>query len=134
MNITKKDYDVTASRQVAVQPDETTTKNLSLVPTQVTVSGHTWLDVNENGIRDANESVPNVPVDFTVLDAPDQNAKNATKRSNETGYYTKDLSPGTYRVSVNITANETRYVYTRTITIEIGDAPMTMDIKIARVE
>jgi len=134
MTVTEDGYDVTASTQVPVRPDETTTKNLSMVPSTVKVSGTTWLDVNGNGRHDANETVPNVPIDFTVLDAPDQNAKNATQQSNETGIYEKSLSPGTYRVSVNVTANQTRYVYNRTITIDIGDAPKTLDIKIARAE
>ncbi len=134
MQVAKDDYDVTASLQLTVKPGQTTTKNLSLVPSKVTVSGTTWMDANDNGRRDADEAMPSVPIDFTVLDAPDQNAQNTSLRSNKNGTYQTSLSPGTYRVSVNATANETRYVSTRTIDIDIGDAPRTLNIKVARAE
>jgi dolichyl-diphosphooligosaccharide--protein glycosyltransferase len=134
MSVTRNGYEVTSSKQVGIKPNQTITKNLSLAPAKVTVSGAAWLDLNDNGRRDANETVPNVPIDFTVLDAPDQNAKNTTAEANETGYYTKNLSPGTYRVSVNATSNGTRYVYSHTITIDIGDGPRTLNIEIARAD
>lgn len=138
MDITKEGYTASGSTQVGITPDEVTTKNISLVPATVTVTGATWYDENNNGVMDANETIPQTSIRFTVVDAPDQNAQNITVTSNATGHYQRSLSPATYSIEVNFTATEdnvtVRYTYEGTLSIDIGDQPKTMNIKVARVE
>jgi len=138
INVTKEGYTVSGSKQVGIIPDEVTTKNISLVPAKVTVSGATWYDENNNGVIDANETIPQASIRFNVVEAPDQNAQNVTVTSNATGYYQRTLSPATYNIVVNFTAKEdnvtVRYTYQGTLPIAIGDQAKTMNIRLARVE
>jgi len=138
INVTKEGYTVSGSSQVGVRPDEVATRNLSLLPTKVTVSGATWYDANNNGVINTNETLAQVSVKFAVLQAPDDNAGDVTVTSNATGYYTRNLSPATYSISINHTAienNQTvRYTYEGTLPIDIGDSDITMTFKLARVE
>ena len=95
-------------------------------------------DVNGNGVLNDNESMEQVSVSFNVQTAPDDNAGNVTVTSNATGYYTRNLSPATYTISVNHTLvenNQTvRFVYEKSLIVGIGDAAKTVNIKLARVE
>ena len=113
---------------------ETKMNNISMVPSEVEVSGIVWYDEDGNGVRGINESMASVNIQFVVVSAPDENAENRTVTSNSTGFYQRMLSPGTYTIEVNHTKtieNESvRYVYTSEIEIKIGDTPKTKDIKL----
>ncbi len=129
----KQGYDVTGQKQAAAKPGETTVHNISMVPSKITVSGETWYDVNGNGREDVNESIASMPIRFIVVSSYDENAKNATVSSNETGYYERDMSPATYSVEVSYAVNETTtYVYSGTLKLKIGDSAKTLDIKLSK--
>ena len=131
----KHGYDISGSKTVNVEPNETTTHNISMIPSKVQVSGQTWSDINGNGKKDPDEYRAGISVVFTVSSAYDKNAKNVTVTSNETGYYSRDLSPAVYSVEVNYSVNETTtYVYTGTLKINIGDSAKTFDIKLSTVK
>lgn len=130
---TKKGYD-DGSARVSIEPNATATQNISMIPSKVTISGITWYDADKNGRMDENESITNVPIEFVVIDAPDENAVNATAMSNSTGHYEKSLFPATYKIEVNyIQGNET-YIYSDEIEIRIGDSDKTRNIKLEKVE
>jgi dolichyl-diphosphooligosaccharide--protein glycosyltransferase len=130
---TKKGYD-DGSAKVAVEPNATAEQNISMIPSKVTTSGVVWYDKNGNNHVDKNESIADIPIKFTVIDAPDENAVNATATSNSTGHYEESLFPATYKIEIDYNAtegNETiHYTYSGEIEIKIGDSDKTKNIKL----
>jgi len=118
-----------------VKPGETTTYNISMILANVQVSGETWYDFNGNGKKDTDEYRAGISIVFTVSSTYDENAKNFTVTSNETGYYTAQLYPAVYSVEVNYQINQTTtYVYSGTLKLNIGERMKTFDIQLSEVK
>jgi len=133
INATKSGYIVTGDKQVAVKPNETSVHNISMTLSDVTITGKTWYDFNGNGKKDANEYISGASITFTVSSSYDENAKNFTATSNETGYYSVQLYPAVYSVEVNYQVNQTTtYMYSGTLKLNIGDRTKTLDIKLSK--
>jgi dolichyl-diphosphooligosaccharide--protein glycosyltransferase len=134
ITIEKKGYELTSGVSVSLKEGDIKRNNISMVPSEVEVTGITWYDENGNGRRDINEAMSSVQTLFTVISAPDENAQNNSAASNSTGFYAVSLSPGTYAVEVNHTKtveNESvRFVYTDEIEIKIGSASKTYNINL----
>jgi len=135
INVTKDGYQPKIIN-VNVIPNSTVWYNISLAPSKVNVSGAIWYDENNNGVRDENETMQGVTVQFNVIERIDNYSVNESARSNSTGYYLVALYPAKYRIEVNyskVIENETVYYrYEGTVDIKIGDQPKTIDIKLRR--
>ena len=137
LTVSKNGYD-TKRMSVVIRPNETIWYNVSLTPSRVEIKGKVWYDANKNGKLDENETMPNVPINFEVINALDKNARNVSTSSDENGNYSMRLYPSKYRMVVNYTTTEdnktVRYVYETIINVKIGDKTITRDIKLRRME
>ncbi|MEM1514218.1 MAG: STT3 domain-containing protein [Candidatus Thermoplasmatota archaeon] len=135
INVTKDGYQP-KTINVNVIPNSTVWYNISLIPLKVNVSGIVWYDENNNGIRDENETMQGVTIQFNVIERIDNYSVNESARSNSTGYYLATLYPAKYKIEVNyskVIENETvSYKYEGIVDIKIGDQPKTIDIKLRR--
>jgi dolichyl-diphosphooligosaccharide--protein glycosyltransferase len=134
----KSGYDAKRA-DVNVKPDVLKWHNISVTPSKVSLSGKVWIDENENGRRDDNETVANAYVNVTVLATIDDTgkAKNESKTSNADGNYSLSLYPGTYALSAEFSRVEgtetVTYSYSgKTFTVGIGDAAKTSDLRLTK--
>ncbi len=141
--VTPGDYNVTVSKKQgqtviytfegklkAFVGEGNVTYPVSLIKHSVTVHGATiYNNTNKLGIR----------IDFSA----DSSVANNTAilnsiTSNTTGYYTIELTPGSYIVSVNQTFNESgvnaTYRFTKKLVVTQGQPPVTLDIVLTREE
>ncbi|MBC7080955.1 MAG: glycosyltransferase family 39 protein [Thermoplasmatales archaeon] len=135
INVSKDGYE-TRVIDVNVMPNSTIWHNISLIPSKVNVSGVVWYDENNNGLREENEVMQGVTIQFNVIEKLDDYSVNESARSNSTGYYVVRLYPAKYKVEVNysrVIENETIYYrYEGIVDVKIGDSPKTIDIKLRR--
>jgi hypothetical protein len=106
--------------------------NLSLTKHSTNLSGFT----KYNG--------ENIPEITNIVFSPDRSVKNNSAiysveiESDETGYYTVELSPGSYNVTVNheFTENDQNYTYDFVSRLEITEEPQTItsDLNMIRTE
>jgi len=106
--------------------------NISLIKLSTNLSGYT----KYNGIN-----IPNVT---DIRFSPDRSIENNTAiytvgtDSDETGYYTVELAPGFYNVTVDyeFTENNQNYSYIFSSKLEISDEPLviTSDLNMIRIE
>ncbi|HEC89603.1 MAG TPA: carboxypeptidase regulatory-like domain-containing protein [Thermoplasmatales archaeon] len=117
---------------VTIESNKTKLVNVSIDYIPVNVSGQTI---------DQEDMIPiyNVSIAF----APDRSIANNTARfssarSDETGYYSVLLRPGTYNVSVsqpvNVSGQIVTYTYSGHLIVNVGEGVKTFDILLAREE
>ncbi|MHB8604078.1 MAG: STT3 domain-containing protein [Thermoplasmatota archaeon] len=124
VTVNSTQYTVGASSgSIGVKPGPAVTaQNISLALATVTVSGTVGYDSNGNGVRDANETVPNFPLAFRA-DATFANntAKDSVARTDANGTYTVVLTPGDYVIGGNFTASN-GHVYTTSAKLHVVTA------------
>jgi len=107
-------------------------KPISLTKNSATVSGFT----SYAGVNIAN--ITNIKFEPNGAVAGNTAIYSRTVSSNETGYYTLELSPGSYNVSVNYKFNQSGQNYTYTFEgkkdISSIEPPITYNIAMSRVE
>jgi len=104
------------------------TYDLQLTKETVTISGE---------ISYSNENIANISILFAPDDVIENNtAEFSTAQSDEAGFFTSELFPGSYIVSVNEAVNESGvnvvYTYSASLVISESDLSITYDISLAR--
>jgi LPXTG-motif cell wall-anchored protein len=81
----------------------------------VGISGLVWLDENDNGIQDANETtfIPNVLVTLKLQSGGGFVNVSSTKTSATGKYAFENLAPGTYRVEFNKNGLTVSYIWAK---------------------
>jgi len=139
-SLTPGDYQINVTKlpgyfgveNVTIESNKTKLVNVSIDYIPVNVSGQTI---------DQEDMIPiyNVSIAF----APDRSIANNTARfssarSDETGYYSVLLRPGTYNVSVsqpvNVSGQIVTYTYSGHLIVNVGEGVKTFDILLAREE
>lgn len=101
-----------------------------------------YLPVNVTGATIDQQMMDNIG-NISIAFVPDRSIENNTARfssarSNETGYYSVLLRPGTYNVSVkqpvNVSGQLVTYIYSGHLVVNIGEGMKTFDILLAREE
>jgi dolichyl-diphosphooligosaccharide--protein glycosyltransferase len=115
-----------------IYPEENTTMsvNISIGLVPVTVSGQTTY---------SGGNMDNVTITFSPVDDENNTAQEiGTATSDETGFYTVDLTPGSYNVTASKTVNETgefvTYTYDGNLELQPGEGTKTFNIIMAKEE
>ena len=124
--------DYETSIEVNIQANETLTENIMMQYAPIQVSGKTIQ-------AGTDQPVANMTFTFTVDPTVENNTANDTQtRSDETGSYSVGLMPGSYLVNVNEIVNETgiivSYTFSDTLTISVGQPPISYNIPLIREE
>lgn len=127
------EYTVIASKlpdyqsEVTVYPEENTTTslNISLDLSPVTVSGSTTI----NG-----EPVADITIAFEPDESVENNTAEAgTTASDDTGRYEVELAPGSYNVSVDMKDETTQtYSFTGALQLNVGQKSATLDLALTK--
>ena len=129
LNVTKlPDYETVTT--ASIEENKTTTKNISIQYAKISVTGDTIRE-------DTNQLVSNINITFAADTTVENNtANNSDTISNSNGAYSLDLMPGSYIVTVDEEVNESgtivTYTYSGTLTVAVGQDPITYDISMAR--
>lgn len=119
-------------------------RDFSLVPVNTTISGHTWYDRNRSGIFDINTTIPNVPIEFTLL-APmpmNMNANttntasfNKTIISDANGAYNIELMPGEYSINIYYESNSiATYGYDQLFSVPFNNPQIQVEENIGLIK
>ena len=131
LNVTKlPDYETVTS--VTIEEDKTVTKNVSIQYAKIEVTGETIRE-------DTSQPVSNINITFAADTTVENNTANESETiSDSDGTYFVELMPGSYMVDVAERVNESgtmvQYTYSGTLTISIGQDPISYDITLAREE
>lgn len=126
-----KGNDYGIEEAVSLEENKTTTLNISLGYTSITVSG-----VTKSQTTNIENTTIRFEVDGSIVD---NSAEKAETKSNTTGVYSVDLMPGSYNITAESeTINESGinviYVYSGKLEVQIGEVSKTFDIVMTREE
>jgi dolichyl-diphosphooligosaccharide--protein glycosyltransferase len=127
----KKDLDYAIESSITINENETLTQNISIDYATISLSGNTY--------DEFNDILPNVTINFNRdLNIENNTAESNIIQSDGQGFYSLDIKPGYYDISINQTIEENnvtyRYIYDDELTIKIGEGIKTFDIIITKIE
>ena len=126
-----KDLDYATETTITINENETLIQNISMNYAAISISGNT--------IDAENDIISNITINFN----PDLNVENNTAQSNiiqsdDKGFYSVNIQPGSYDLVVNQTIDENnvtyRYIYQEKLEIYIGEGLKTLDILVTKIE
>jgi dolichyl-phosphooligosaccharide-protein glycotransferase len=124
------DYELTTS--VTIPEGDTLTQNISIQYAKIEVTGETIRE-------DTSQPVSNINITFAVDTTVENNTANGSAAASDAdGTYSLELMPGTYTVDVAERVNESgtmvQYTFSGSLTISVGQDPISYDITLAREE
>lgn len=124
INNTTEYLDYAIEETVTLKENKTATFNVSITYAPIVVSGYT---------KHGNDNIHDISIEFS----PNGTVKNNTVQlvrviSDADGYYSADLMPGSYNITVDDSVEQGTYSFTGQLSIKMGEGVKAFDVSLTK--
>jgi hypothetical protein len=124
INSTTGYLDYAIGETVTLEENKTTTFNVSITYAPIVVSGYT---------KHGDENIGDITIDFSPNGTIQNNtALQVSATSNAEGYYSADLMPGSYNVTVDDSGEQGTYYFKGQLSLKMGEGIKAFDISLTK--